>query len=319
MSQPAILVLGSINTDLVVKGPRIPTPGETVVGGRFFKAAGGKGANQAVAAARAGGVSVNLIAAVGDDEFGRAALEGLKAEGVACEHVKQIDAEPSGVALIMVDDNGQNCISVASGANLHLTPADIDALDDQVFQQATVLLACLETPWQTVLRGLERAKHFGLTTILNPAPATSRIASSDALKHVDIITPNEPEATLLVGETIYDIPSAIKAGKRLVQRGCRQAIVTLGSRGCVVVNDKVTHVDALKVRAVDTTAAGDAFNGTLALALAEGKDIEMAARWANIAASLSVTRQGAQPSLPSREEIDGKLAEIAAATPPSTQ
>ncbi|TVS12605.1 MAG: ribokinase [Planctomycetaceae bacterium] len=304
MPQAAILVLGSINTDLVVRGTRLPAPGETIMGGTFFRAAGGKGANQAVAAARAGAVSVSLIAAVGDDDLGRESLAGLHTEGIGCDLVKRIQGEPSGVALIMVDQTGQNCISVASGANLHLTPADIDAIDEPRFEQSAVLLACLEAPVHTVIRGLQRARQMGLTTILNPAPADLQIASPDVLKYVDIITPNETEAALLTGQAVQEPAQAIAAGKRLIQLGCRHAIVTMGARGCVVVDDQVRQVAALPVRAVDTTAAGDAFNGTLALALAEGKDLMSSVGWAVSAAAISVTRPGAQPSLPRRDEID---------------
>jgi ribokinase len=306
MSHTAILVLGSSNTDLVVQATRLPAPGETVVGGVFFRAAGGKGANQAVAAARAGAGSVSLIAAVGEDDFGREALASLRVEGVGCDLVKRISGEPSGVALIMVDQNGQNCISVASGANLHLTPADIDAINDARFQQAAVLLACLEAPSPTVVRGLQRARQLGLTTILNPAPADPEIASPDIMQHVDIITPNESEAALLTGQPVDGAAGACAAGQRLRELGCRHAIITLGSQGCLLVSDQVVHIEALNVQPVDTTAAGDAFNGTLALALAEGKDLPTAVRWASVAAGLSVTRRGAQPSLPRRAEIDGQ-------------
>ena len=310
MTQAAILVLGSINTDLVVRGTRLPAPGETVVGGTFFRAAGGKGANQAVAAARAGAVSVSLIAAVGDDDFGRESLAGLRVEGVACDLVKQLLGEPSGVALIMVDEQGQNCISVASGANLLLNPSDIDAIDPQRFRQAAILLACLEAPLTAVIQGLQRAKEFGLTTILNPAPAHPDVASAEVLQYVDIVTPNESEAALLTGQTVESVAQAETAGKRLIELGCRHAIVTMGARGCVVVNDQVRHVGALAVQPVDTTAAGDAFNGTLALALAEGKDLMTAVRWAAVAAGLSVTRQGAQPSLPRRDEVDCQFRQL---------
>jgi ribokinase len=306
MSQPAILVLGSINTDLVVQGHRLPVPGETVVGGTFFRAAGGKGANQAVAAARAGAVSVSLIAAVGEDDFGRESLAVLRAEGVGCDLVKRMPGEPSGVALIMVDAKGQNCISVASGANLLLEPSDIDAIDVRRFEQAAVLLACLEAPWKTVLQGLQRAKELGVTTILNPAPADPEIASPQVMQYVDVITPNQSEASLLTGMPVEGIEQAWAAGKRLIELGCRHAIVTMGERGCVVVNDQMRHVEALSVQPVDTTAAGDAFNGTLALALGEGKDLMTAVGWAVVAAALSVTRRGAQPSLPRRDEIDSR-------------
>ncbi len=305
MSPPAILVLGSINTDLVVKGPRLPAAGETVAGGTFYQSPGGKGANQAVAATRASRQDgARLIAAVGQDAFGEAALKNLLHVGVHCDGVRTIPGEPSGVALIMVDEHGQNCISVASGANRSLTPGDIDQLPEQMFAEARVLLACLEAPLDTVHRGLQRAKAAGLTTILDPAPADRCIATSEWMQYVDILTPNESEASLLVGETVADVPSAVQAGRRLDSLGCRRSIVTLGARGCVIVSERVTHVEAMAVRAVDATAAGDAFNGALAVALSEGCDLESACRWANGAAGLSVTRPGAQPSLPTREAIE---------------
>lgn len=304
MSRLAIIVIGSINTDLVIRGARIPAAGETVLGGTFYQAGGGKGANQAVAAARASKIPVSLVAAVGDDDFGRGALAGLRADGVDCQHVKTVEGMPSGVALILVDQSGQNCISVASGANLQLAPTDIDALPDELFAQAQVLLACLEAPWPTVLRALERARRFGLTTVLNPAPAALEILRGGALSLVDIITPNESEAALLAGGPVEDVASAVAAGEQLRKKGCREVVLTLGARGCVVVSQRVTHVPPVRVRAVDATAAGDAFNGVLAVALAEGQDLLAAARLATAAAGLSVTRQGAQPSLPRRPEIE---------------
>ena len=311
MPSSTIIALGSINTDLVIKGPRLPTPGETVLEGTFYRAAGGKGANQAVAAARSSREPVTLIAAVGDDDFGHASLDGLSRENILRDYIKVVPNRASGVALIMVNDLGQNCISVASGANMYLTPQDVDAVPDEVFAGAKVFLACLESPLETVLRGMQRAKDANLLTILNPAPASKKLAESGILKYVDVVTPNEKEATVLIRQTVYDVPSATIAGRALRDLGCPSVIITLGSMGSVVVDETITFVDAFRVPAVDSTGAGDAFNGALAVALAEGQGLVEAAKWANVAACLSVTRHGAQPSLPTRAEIEAMAAEMA--------
>jgi ribokinase len=312
MPSSTIIALGSINTDLVIKGPRLPTSGETVLGGTFYRAAGGKGANQAVAAARSSRHPVTLIAAIGDDDFGRASLDGLSRENICWDYVKIVPDQASGVALIMVNDLGQNCISVASGANMCLAPEDVDAVPDDVFAGAKVFMACLESPLETVLRGMQRAKEANLLTILNPAPASKKLVESGILRYVDVVTPNEKEATVLIGQTVYDVPTATTAGRVLRDLGCPSAIITLGSRGSVVVDDAITLVDAYRVSAVDSTGAGDAFNGALAVALAEGRPLVEAAQWANVAACLSVTRHGAQPSLPARAEIETMAVEMAA-------
>lgn len=305
-----IIVLGSINADLVVRGPKLPAPGETVIGGEFYQAAGGKGANQAVAVARAALAPVTFIGAVGDDSHGREALDRFHSENLVCDYIKVLPGEASGVALILVDDSGQNLISVASGANARLTPQDIDAIPEEVFRGANVFLACLETPLATVAVGLRRAKQAGLVTILNPAPATCEIIDAGLLGLVDVLTPNAGEAALLAGLAIDEgaivhESTALRAARALQELGCRQVIVTLGSHGCLVVDEQSQHVAGRAVRAIDATAAGDAFNGALAVALAEGRPLRKAAEWANSAAAISVTRRGAQPSLPSRSEIDG--------------
>ncbi|NUQ62687.1 MAG: ribokinase [Pirellulales bacterium] len=304
MAPPAILVLGSVNTDLVVLGPRLPAPGETVLGGRFYQAHGGKGANQAVAAARAAAGPVMLIGAVGDDAFGRHALDHFRREALDCRFVNTVPGEATGVALILVDSNGENMISVASGANLRLTPADVDAVPDEVFRAARVFLTCLESPLDTVARGLARAKAAGLKTILNPAPAHEDLHHADILRHVDILTPNEGEASALTGVARSD-PSGIEAAARRLQAmGCRDCVITLGPRGCMLVSQDAVAVEGHRVEAVDTTAAGDAFNGALAVAISEGRTLLEAVRWATRAAAIAVTRPGAQPSLPTRAEID---------------
>lgn len=306
---PRIIVLGSINTDLVVRGARLPAPGETVIGGEFYQAAGGKGANQAVAAARAAIQPVAFIGAVGDDSHGREAVVRFQSENLVCDFIKVVPGEVSGVALILVDHGGQNLISVASGANARLLPQDIDAIPQAVFSGAKVFLTCLETPLATVAWGLRRAKEAGHVTILNPAPATREIIGAGVLELVDVLTPNAGEAALLAGiaaevADAEDESQALAAARTLQELGCRQVIVTLGSRGCLVVQEQSQYVPGRQVRAVDATAAGDAFNGALAVALSEGRSLVDAACWANAAAAISVTRRGAQPSLPQRTEID---------------
>jgi ribokinase len=306
-----IIVVGSINTDLVIRGPRLPGPGETVIGGEFYQAAGGKGANQAVAAARAALEPVTFVGAVGDDGLGQAALGRFRSENLVCDYLKTVAGEPSGVALILVDETGQNLISVAAGANAHLTEQDLEALPEEVFSAASVFLTCLETPLPTVAVGLRRAKRAGLLTILNPAPACREILDAGLLKLVDVLTPNEGEAALLAGTSAShadDEAAAVRAARLLQAQGCQQVIVTRGSAGCLVVAEEVTHIPAVSVRAIDATAAGDAFNGALAAALSEGRSLCEAAQWANAAAAVSVTRRGAQPSLPSRAEILNFLA-----------
>jgi ribokinase len=307
-----IIVLGSINTDLVIRGPRLPEPGETVIGGEFYQAAGGKGANQAVAAARAALAPVTFIGAVGNDSHGRKSLENFRSENLNCDYLKVIPGEASGVALILVDEAGQNLISVASGANSKLSPQDIDAIPEEVFRSAKVFLTCLETPLPTVEQGLRRARRAGLITVLNPAPASRELIEAGLFGVVDVLTPNAGEAALLAG-LAADGPdaeqesNALRAARTLQSLACRQVIVTLGSHGCLVVEEQSHHVSGRPVRAIDATAAGDAFNGALAVALSEGLSLVKAAMWANSAAAISVTRRGAQPSLPQRSEIEAML------------
>jgi ribokinase len=302
MSPCRILVVGSVNTDLVIRVPRLPRPGETVLGGEFFEAAGGKGANQAVAAARLAREPVAFVAAVGDDAFGRRSLDNLRSENLVLNAVKVVAGMSSGVAQIVVDDRGENAIAVASGANAALRPEDIDSLPQELIAGARVFLTCLETPLDTVARGLERAKRAGLLTVLNPAPAGSLRGHLDVLELVDVLTPNELEAAELAGADSDADPMTL--ARQLRQCGARDCVITLGSQGCLVAGDRIETIAGIQVTAVDSTAAGDAFNGALAVALAEGRGLSDAARWANRAAAIAVTRQGAQPSLPSREELD---------------
>jgi len=308
-----VIVVGSINADLVIKGPRLPAPGETILGGEFYQAAGGKGANQAVAAARLANNLVTFVGAVGDDALGRDSLRGFQYENLICDYLKIIAQAPTGVALILVDRAGQNLISVASGANAQLEANALDAVCSAAFATARVFLTSLEIPLETVASGLKRAKQAGLLTVLNPAPASHEVLGADLLRWVDVLTPNAGEAALLAETDLApagdsERAAAIRAARKLQERGCQQVIVTLGADGCVVVGSEVTQIAPCRVTAVDATAAGDAFNGALAVALAEGQALAVAARWANAAAALSVTRRGAQPSLPTRRELEEFLA-----------
>jgi ribokinase len=304
-----ILVLGSVNIDLVVRGARIPSPGETVLGGHFFEAQGGKGANQAVAAARAG-AKVTFVGAVGDDHLGASARSSLLSEGIDCRHLVTIPGQHTGVALILIDAQGENCISVASGANEQVSVTQLQAIPDAVWSETKVFLSCLESPWNVVREGLRMAKRRGVRTILNPAPATPEFLEELQLDDIDILTPNEQEAEALAGIRITSTEDAVQAACVLRERGCGWVIMTRGSRGVLMVGHEVQSLEALDVKAVDTTAAGDAFNGYLAAAWGSGEPLLEAARRGNIAAGMAVTRQGAQPSLPTADEIDAFLIAI---------
>ena len=302
---PQIVVIGSSNTDLILRLDHIPRPGETVLGGAFATAAGGKGANQAVAAARAGG-QVTFVARLGRDGFGDVALAGFKRDGLDTRFVWRDRAAPSGVALIFVAKDGENAIGVAGGANARLSPADV-CKARRVIARADVVLLQLETPLETVRAAAELAARAGVRVILNPAPA--RPLPAALLRHVTILTPNEMEAELLTGVAVRDETTAAQAAEKLRARGVGIVIVTLGARGAWLAGPGVQQlVPGFKVRAVDTTAAGDVFNGALAVALGEGRALPEAVRFANAAAAVSVTRPGAQPSAPRRREIERLLA-----------
>ena len=295
MKTPRILVVGSSNTDMIIQLDRIPRPGETILGGEFSIAAGGKGANQAVGAARAGG-QVTFIARVGQDMFGEQAVAGFVRDGINVKHVFRDKANPSGVALIFVAKDGENSIAVAGGANAKLSPADVRKAK-AAFAGASVLVMQLETPLETVQAAADLAAKAGVRVILNPAPA--RPLPDKLLKRISILTPNETEAELLTG------CAGEEAAAKLRARGVATVILTLGARGALIADANGTRmVPGFKVKAVDTTAAGDIFNGSLAVALAEGKSLEQAVRFANAAAAISVTRFGAQPSAPTRREIE---------------
>ncbi len=301
MADKKIVVIGSSNTDMIIKARRIPRPGETILGGEFSMAAGGKGANQAVAAARAGGCVV-FIAKVGNDLFGEKAARGFTEDGIDTSCLLVDEAAASGIALICVDDHGENSIAVASGANAKLLPADVMPFSD-VIQNSAILLMQLETPLETVVFAASLANRTEVPVILNPAPA--RELSAELLKCVSIITPNESEAELLTGIAVNDEDSAGRAAEALMNRGVGTVLITLGARGVfLAAREFRLHIPSFKVTAVDTTAAGDVFSGALAVALAEGSSVRDAARFAGAAAALSVTRLGAQPSIPNRHEIE---------------
>ncbi len=296
-----VLVVGSSNTDMVIRVARVPRPGETVLGGEFSMAAGGKGANQAVAAARAGG-RVRLVARVGDDVFGERAVRGFEADGIDVRFVARDGRAPSGVALINVAADGENSISVASGANALLSPDDVRRAEE-AFDGADVLLLQLETPLETVRAAAAMASERGVPVILNPAPASP--LDDDLLRRVAVLTPNESEAEQLAGIRVAGEDGAAEAAAALRARGPRFVVVTLGEKGCYAAgNDFEGFVPAFPVRAVDTTAAGDVFNGALAVALAEKRPVGEALRFASAAAAISVTRPGAQPSAPARAAIE---------------
>ena len=304
MSKSAIVVVGSSNTDMIIQLARIPRPGETILGGEFATAAGGKGANQAVGAARAGG-KVTFVARVGPDMFGEQAIAGFRRDGICVDHVFRDKTAPSGVALIFVAKDSENSIAVASGANAKLAPSDVKKAA-QAIRCAAMLVAQLETPLETVQAAAEIAAKAGVCFILNPAPA--RPLPDKLLALVTILTPNETEAELLTGIKVINEAAAAKAADKLLSRGVQTVILTLGSRGVFIANAAGKQlVPGFKVKAVDTTAAGDIFNGALAVALAEGRPLPSAARFANAAAALSVTKLGAQTSAPARREIESFL------------
>lgn len=297
-----IVVIGSSNTDMVVKTSHLPAGGETVLGGGFFMNAGGKGANQAVAAARYGN-RVVFVAKTGDDMFGSQVRESMKQDNIVTDYVFLDKEHPSGVALITINSEAENCIVVAPGANAHLTPADIDTATDEI-RGADMVLMQLETPVATVAYAAQMAADAGVRVILNPAPAPIEPLSEDLLKNLFLITPNKSEASRISGIDIKDMASAQRAAKAIYDMGPKNVIVTLGKDGSLVYDGAMfMRVEAVKVDAVDTTAAGDTYNGVLASVLAEGRTLIDAAHEASVAAAISVTRMGAQPAAPTREEI----------------
>ena len=303
-----ILVVGSSNTDLIIKVPEIPRPGETVLGGEFMTFPGGKGANQAVAAARAGG-NVIFIASVGDDPYGQEAIKGYRLDHINTEEIKICKGVPSGIAMITISGSGENAITVAPGANTMLTPVDLEEIEEP-FLEADYMLIQLEIPIETVLKAVELCSEFNPPVILNPAPAAK--LPDAILRKVTIITPNETEAERLTGIIVKDEVTASEAADVLHNRGVGTVIITMGESGAYI-SDRLSGsrkiVPGFSTKAVDTTAAGDVFNGQLAVSLAEGKALEMAVLDAHGAAALSVQKMGAQSSIPLRNETDAYLKE----------
>ncbi|PPK99874.1 ribokinase [Parapedobacter indicus] len=295
-----IIVVGSMNMDMVVKTSHIPQPGETVLGGSFLMNPGGKGANQAVAVARLGG-DVTFIGKIGDDIFGKQSSQLFDEEGVDTNGILADDNSPSGIALITVDERGENSIVVAPGANAHLEPNDVEEVLDN-YPDSKILLVQLEIPMRTVEHAARIARRRGMQVILNPAPANSLVPSMFNL--IDIITPNVNEAEMLSGVRISDVPSARQAAESIHQQGVKHVIVTLGKDGAALLEEGIFyHIPTPSVETVDTTAAGDVFNGALAVAVSEGKALKDAVSFACRAASIAVTRMGAQSSIPFRNEV----------------
>ncbi len=300
-----IVVVGSSNTDMVVKVPRLPGPGETVIGGEFVTAAGGKGANQAVACARAG-ARVTLIGRVGDDAFGRSAIQGLERARVNTDYVVSDAEATSGVALILVDDEGENIIAVAPGANMRLTPEDVERARPAI-ERADCLLLQLETPLDAVGRAVAIARRAGSLVVLNPAPAPAAPVPPALLAGGDVLTPNRAEAEALLARPVRTVAEASQAAQELCRGGARRVVITLGREGAVGCAGEPVHVPAHRVKAIDAVAAGDAFSAALAVALSEGVDFANACRFANAAGACAVTRLGAQPSMPTRADIEAML------------
>jgi ribokinase len=300
MKSKKIIVVGSSNMDMVVKTDHIPVPGETVLSGSFFMNPGGKGANQAVTVARLGG-EVVFVSKLGNDIFGKQFSQLFNDEGIDTSFIVSDDDLPSGVALITVDRSGENSIVVASGANAHLHFSDIKPALDQIAQAGIILLQ-LEIPMDTVNEVVRFASSNGVKVILNPAPAN--ILTPELLNGLDILTPNKTEAGMLSGLNVTNIENAKKAAKAICNRGVKNVVVTMGALGAVICQQgKCSVVPAQKVETIDTTAAGDVFNGALAVALSEDKDLEQAVIFASDAAAISVTRLGAQSSIPYRNEL----------------
>lgn len=296
-----VVVVGSLNMDLVARAQRLPRAGETLPGEAFFTAPGGKGANQAVAVARLGG-SVAMVGNVGDDAYGQQLRKALEREGVDCQAVSVCEGVSSGVALITVDAASQNCIVIIPGGNGLLTPQSVQRFDT-LLQAADVIICQLEVPAETVAWALARGHELGKRVILNPAPATGPLPST-WFGHIDYLTPNESEAEALTGIAVTDQGSALRAGERLLQLGAGKVIITLGAQGALLVTAQGhQHFPAPVVQPVDTTAAGDTFVGGFAAALVRGLEEGEAIAFGQRAAALSVTRVGAQPSIPYLSEL----------------
>lgn len=300
-----IIVIGSLNMDLVINAPRMPVIGESIIGGGFITAPGGKGANQAVAAARLGG-QVTMVGCLGNDVFGSSLLKNLKDNNINIENVKILEGVSTGIAVIVLV-SGDNFIVVDPGANAMLTPEHIESLDEQI-GRSDIMLVQLEIPIETVERAITMAKRHGVKVLLNPAPARS--LPDSLLSKVDIFTPNESECGIVTGIQAESVDSASMAVKYLLGKGIPQVVITMGAKG-VVYNkgSNIIHKPAYRVNVVDTTAAGDSFSGALSVALSQGKGIDEAVDFASAVGALTVTKKGAQPSLPTLEEVNAFLSE----------
>lgn len=301
LAPPHVAVVGSINMDLVVQCAQFPQPGETIAARSFHQVSGGKGANQAVSAACAGG-QVSLIGRVGDDAFGDRLIAELQTQNVNCLAVRQTEKCETGLAFISVDDSGQNAIMIVAGANARLSPADVDSLQ-AIIRSSDVVLLQLEIPLETVLRVIQLARESNVRVILDPAPAPREFP--DALLQVDLICPNEQEAAQLSGLPVGTPEQLEQAAKSLYERGARHVVITLGAQGAYLYDDQGGRlIPAYPADAVDTTAAGDAFVGALAVRWIECGDLEEAIYFGNAAGAIAASRLGAQPSLGSRPEIE---------------
>lgn len=301
MKRSKVVVVGSSNTDIVINTQTLPLPGETVLGNRYQMSHGGKGGNQAVAASRLG-AEVALIARVGADMFGKSSVRNYEDYGIDTSAVHLDWNTPSGLAMVTVDDEGQNLITVATGANSNLSCDDIDQAEE-LFSVADFVLIQLEIPDEVVYHTLKKAHGMGIRCILNPAPA--HLLPDDIFECISIITPNQREAKIITGIEVKGIDSARNAAKHLFQKGIETVIITMGEQGAYVYTENIDQLFPTdKVTATDTTAAGDVFNGALVAALGEDMPLEDAVMFANKAASISVTRFGAQSSIPKRHELD---------------
>lgn len=295
-----IVIIGSSNTDMVIRAPYFPARGETIIGADFLMNAGGKGANQAVTVARLAG-KASFICRVGNDLFGDNALELFQREGIDTTYISRDPGAPSGIAIITVNDAAENTIVVAPGANALLDTAQVDEASEKI-QSAAYLLIQLEIPLETVMHAAKMGFDHKVPIVLNPAPA--RVLPDELYQWISIITPNEKEATLLTGVEVADEMSARRAAKILADKGVSIVIITMGSRGALLYDGTLfTHIATPVVEAIDTTAAGDVFNGALVVGLSEGKDLADAVSFACVASAISVTRRGAQSSVPYRSEL----------------
>ena len=297
-----IIVIGSSNVDMVMKTSHLPAPGETILGGEFLMNQGGKGANQAVAVRRMGG-NLIFMAKLGNDILGRKSLEYFENEGIDTRYLTLTENAASGVALISVDSQAENSIIVASGANMLLNEQDVDRITEEM-EEGDILLMQLEIPLQTVVYAAKKAFEKGVKMVLNPAPACN--LPQELFPYLYMITPNAIEAEMLAGMKLGT--DAEEVGKKLYEMGVKNVIITLGAKGCLIIEEGISyHVDAFKVKSIDTTASGDTFNVALCVGLAEGMDLKQAAVIASKASSIAVTRMGAQPSIPYRKEINTNI------------